>query len=65
MKLLVNGMSMDVHSNTLEALLDAQGLRDAKVATAVNGAFVPATFRVTYLLSDGDSVEILAPMQGG
>jgi len=31
----------------------------------VNGAFVPATFRVTYLLSDGDSVEILAPMQGG
>ena len=65
MKLLVNGTSMDVHSNTLEALLAAQGLRDAKVATAVNGAFVPAAFRATYLLSVGDSVGILAPMQGG
>tara|TARA_R110002072_G_scaffold167861_1_gene321423 strand:- start:973 stop:1170 length:198 start_codon:yes stop_codon:yes gene_type:complete len=65
MKLLLNGASMDVQVGTLEALLTTQGLGDAKVATAVNGAFVPANFRATYLLSDGDSVEILAPMQGG
>tara|TARA_R110002095_G_scaffold63791_1_gene53722 strand:+ start:102 stop:272 length:171 start_codon:yes stop_codon:yes gene_type:complete len=56
---------MDVQVGTLEALLTTQGLGDAKVATAVNGAFVPANFRGAYLLSDGDSVEILAPMQGG
>jgi sulfur carrier protein len=35
------------------------------VATAVNGEFVAAAARVRTPLSEGDRVEVLAPMQGG
>jgi len=41
------------------------GYRQAAVATAVNGVFVPADAREELLLADGDALEILAPMQGG
>ncbi|KHA50343.1 Thiamine biosynthesis protein ThiS [Sulfitobacter geojensis] len=50
---------------TLADLITAEGLGDAKIATAVNGVFVPATVRAQHALSTGDTVEILAPMQGG
>jgi sulfur carrier protein len=35
------------------------------VATALNGNFVTIGQRVTTTLSDGDQLEVLAPMQGG
>jgi len=41
------------------------GFAEAKVATAVNGDFVPAGARAQRALGDGDRVEVLAPMQGG
>lgn len=50
---------------TLEALLNALALEGAHVATAVNGAFVPASVRSETSLEAGDEIEILAPMQGG
>lgn len=65
MKLQLNGASIEASVDTLAELLDAHGFGGAKVATAVNGSFVPATMRDAHALSDGDSIEVLAPMQGG
>ncbi|GLQ34178.1 thiamine biosynthesis protein ThiS [Amylibacter marinus] len=65
MKILLNGSPQEVPETTLSTLLENQGLGGAKVATAVNGAFIPATMRDDYLIQEGDSIEVLAPMQGG
>ncbi|KPB00896.1 sulfur carrier protein ThiS [Ahrensia marina] len=65
MKLQLNGEAIETDANTLVALLEEQGFGDAKVATAVNGQFVPATLRETQSLNENDLIEVLAPMQGG
>ncbi|MGR3803681.1 sulfur carrier protein ThiS [Marinibacterium profundimaris] len=64
MKITVNGTETEVQGDTLAAALDELGYGEAKVATAVNEAFVPATAR-DRALSPGDRVEIVAPRQGG
>ena len=38
---------------------------EAKVATALNGEFVPARARAATPLKEGDRIEIVAPRQGG
>ena len=65
MKIIVNGQDTDTDATTPEQLLDQQGHSGAKLATAVNEVFVPATLRPSHTLKPGDRVEILAPMQGG
>ena len=65
MNIQLNGETRDVSAVTLDALLIETGFEDAVVATAVNGAFVPAPSRAAQSLKDGDSIEVLAPMQGG
>lgn len=65
MKLMLNGAPLEVALETLADVLATQGFGDAKVATAVNGNFVPASLRTTHILSEGDQIEVLAPMQGG
>lgn len=65
MKLQLNGAPLDSDAPTLAALLEAEGFGGAKVATAVNGSFIPASLRASQPLSSGDSIEVLAPMQGG
>lgn len=65
MKLQLNGTPVDARVTTLADLLAAEGYGAAKVATAVNGTFVPAPRRSGHILNDGDSIEVLAPMQGG
>ncbi len=65
MRLQLNGAPLDAEAATLADLLDMQGYGGARVATAVNGTFVPAAARAGRTLSDGDSIEVLAPMQGG
>jgi sulfur carrier protein len=65
MRLIVNGAALEVEAETLSAALDALDYGGATVATAVNGAFVPATARVNQRLADGDRIEIVAPRQGG
>lgn len=64
MKITLNGQDQDTTATTLADLLDQQGF-SGRVATAVNGAFVPAAARAATALSDGDKVEVVAPMQGG
>jgi len=65
MRICVNGTWHEVGAVSLDSALTELGYRDSVVATAVNGQFVAATARRGTALSEGDKVEIVAPMQGG
>ena len=65
MRILVNGASREIRAVDLSGALQELGYGAAVVATAVNGEFVPTTERQTAQLTDGDRIEVLAPMQGG
>jgi sulfur carrier protein len=65
MRLVVNGEAREVEAGSLAALLEALDYGEAKVATALNGEFVPARLREERPVKDGDRIEILAPRQGG
>ena len=65
MKLVVNGEAREVPAATLADALQSLDLAEAKVATALNGEFVPARARNSTLVKDGDRIEIVAPRQGG
>ena len=65
MKIILNGAPHEARGQTLADIVDEMGLADAKVATAVNEDFVPASARADTVLSEGDRVELVAPMQGG
>jgi sulfur carrier protein len=65
MKIWLNGASRDVRATRLSEVLVEIGMADAKVATAVNGDFVPAAGRESTRLAEGDRVEVVAPQQGG
>lgn len=63
--LVVNGEAVTTAAETLEALLSESGYGGARVATALNGDFVPAVRRGQTRLADGDRVEIVSARQGG
>ena len=65
MKLVVNGEMQEVPAATLAEALQSLDLAEAKIATALNGEFVPARARQATALKDGDRIEIVAPRQGG
>ena len=65
MKITVNGERREMQGRTLADLCASLGYGDARVATALNGTFVPAPKRAETLLHDDDRVEIVAPRQGG
>jgi sulfur carrier protein len=65
MKIILNGEPHETEAATIEALLIELDLSDAVVATALNSDFVAKPKRTEAGLSEGDRVEILAPMQGG
>ncbi|MGE0629815.1 MAG: sulfur carrier protein ThiS [Hyphomicrobiaceae bacterium] len=65
MAVVVNGERMRTRASTLADLIAEAGYGDARLATAVNGDFVPARARATTKLADGDRIEIVAPRQGG
>ncbi|WP_170564149.1 sulfur carrier protein ThiS [Ruegeria atlantica] len=64
MKIVLNGELHRVRAKTLADLLQERGF-SGRVATAVNEEFVPSSLRTSHKLSDGDRVEVVAPMQGG
>lgn len=64
MKITLNGEARDLPGPTVRDVLDQIGLSQARVATALNGTFLPAALRGE-VLKDGDALEIVAPMQGG
>ena len=65
MKISLNGEPREVTATRLSDVLAELGLADAKVATAVNGEFVPVIGRDRMDLAEGDCLEIVAPQQGG
>ncbi|MDJ0612631.1 MAG: sulfur carrier protein ThiS [Rhizobiaceae bacterium] len=65
MRIMHNGEPVEVTGETLDAVLAELGYADAVVATAINGSFVPVPKRDETQLQPGDSLEVLAPMQGG
>jgi sulfur carrier protein len=64
-KVQVNGVWHEVLSCDVAALLKELNYGDSVVATALNGLFVATGSRPGALVSDGDRLEVLAPMQGG
>lgn len=65
MRIVLNGEQTDTKARTLAELCETLGFGDAKIATAVNGDFVPAPGRVALTLTENDRIEIVAPRQGG
>ncbi len=65
MKIKLNGVDMVTHCTTLEDLVMVESHQQNSVATALNGEFVAIKDRADTLLSEGDAIEIIAPMSGG
>ncbi len=65
MQIVLNGEPIATGASNLAELCADLGFADAKVATAVNGAFVAAAKRHLTPLGPQDEVEIVAPRQGG
>ena len=61
----VNGEECSTQARTLEALLISLEFTKIRVATAINGEFVPASQRASIQLSTGDNIEIVSARQGG
>lgn len=65
MKIMVNAVPHEVTGAKLSTALMELGFTPQAIATALNGHFVPKEARATTDLSEGDQLEVLAPMQGG
>lgn len=65
MKITLNGEIRDLTGPSVQDVLTEIGLGAARVATALNGNFLPTATRATATLKDGDALEVVAPMQGG
>lgn len=63
--IVVNGSAVETRAVRLDALLIELGYGDSKVATALNGEFVPSPARSETAISAGDRIEVVAPRQGG
>lgn len=65
LRITVNGEARETDARTLAELCSALGYGEMKVATALNGEFVPKTRRADTRLRPEDRIEIVAPRQGG
>ncbi|MBK5928875.1 sulfur carrier protein ThiS [Rhodobaculum claviforme] len=65
MRIEVNGATREVAGATVAEALRELGWDSVRVATALNGAFVPKGARDATAITAGDRLEVLAPMQGG
>jgi sulfur carrier protein len=64
-ELVVNGLKSETAARTLAELVAECELSDARVATALNGHFVPEARRASTQLEAGDRIEIVSARQGG
>jgi sulfur carrier protein len=67
MQCRVNGEARELDASmSVQKLLRALGYREEqKLAVAVNTEFVPRSAHAERQVTDGDDIEIVAPMQGG
>lgn len=64
-EIVLNGRKIATGAQTLAGLVERQQLGGRRVATALNGHFVPEAQRATTRLNPGDKVEIVSARQGG
>ena len=62
---VVNGKTCSTAASTLADLIEELGYGDRRIATAMNGQFVAGSARAATAIAAGDSIEIVAPRQGG
>jgi len=65
LNVFVNGEPLATEARTLAELVIEAGFADTRIATAVNGEFVPERARAGRQLAHGDRIEIVSPRQGG
>ena len=65
MRIELNGESTQVSETCLSEILDECGYQNARIATALNGEIVHKQSRHETWLSEGDRLEIVAPIFGG
>ena len=65
MKISINGVLTSVTENNLETVLDEAGYGEMRIATALNGIFVPVERRAEFQIEEGDQLEVVTPRQGG
>ena len=66
MDIRLNGESRSLPApQTLQQLLESEGLAERRVAVEVNGDIIPRSRHLTHLLNDGDRVEIVHALGGG
>ena len=63
--IVVNGQATLTIAQSLSQLVAEQDQGESKIATAINGSFVPAKLRATTELAAGDRIEIVSARQGG
>ena len=64
-EVIVNGETCSTAASTLADLIEELGYGERRIATAVNGQFVAGNVRAATAIAAGDSIEIVAPRQGG
>lgn len=64
-EILINGRPTGTAGRTLADLVKEHDSGDARVATALNGHFVPEARRASTAIEAGDRVEIVSARQGG
>ena len=65
MKIILNSQPFEVSTPKLDDALIELGFGGLRIATALNGEFIPQGLRPSTQLVDGDRLEVLTPMQGG
>lgn len=65
LSITLNAEQLNTRAVTLADLVSEAGHAGAKIATAINGDFVPARARAATRLQPGDRVEIVTARQGG
>lgn len=64
MNITINGEPLNVTSQVLLEIVKNVGAI-APYAVAVNGEFIPQSRHSHVVINEGDSIELLSPIQGG
>ncbi|XQF89493.1 sulfur carrier protein ThiS [Pseudoalteromonas espejiana] len=64
MNITINGELINVDSKALVEVLQSFGAV-APFAVAVNSEFIPQSLHGNTIINEGDSIELLSPIQGG
>jgi len=65
-KVSINGEIKTLNINTsIKDMLNIQNYKSKTFAVAINTTFVPLTKYEQTIIKDGDTIDILSPIQGG